>query len=156
MDNPVNNGSLGSSDGNGESAWYPNLSGNPGSGGNINAWFNQQAYASPAINTFGTNKRNSLVGPDFVWFDFSMGKSFSMPGWERGKLQIRMDANNVFNHPALKNPASCAQSPSLLPLLGRTDRLRQKCRRDHRNRRKRSNDYALGPILVLRRIVWLQ
>jgi hypothetical protein len=106
MDDASNNGSLGPSDGNSEAAWYPNLTGNPGSGGNINSWFNQQAYASPSFNTFGTNKRNSLIGPDFVWFDFSMSKSFSMPGWERGKIQIRMDANNIFNHPAFKDPDS--------------------------------------------------
>ena len=106
MDDPANNGSLGSSDGNGESAWYPNRTGNPGSGGNLNAWFNQQAYASPAFNTFGKEPRNSLTGPGMVWFDFSLAKSVSMPGWEAGKLQIRMDANNIFNHPAFSLPNS--------------------------------------------------
>jgi hypothetical protein len=114
MNNPAQNGSLGSSDGNGESAWYPNKVGNPGSGGNINAWFNQLAYASPAVNTFGTNPRSSLNGPGLVWFDFSLAKSFSMPGWERGKLQIRMDANNVFNHPAFADPSSSLNPAALL------------------------------------------
>jgi carboxypeptidase family protein len=107
MDDPANDGSLAGSgdvDGNSEAAWYPKLIGNPGSGGNINSWFNQQAYASPTFDTFGNNPRNSLVGPDLVWFDFSLAKSLSFPGWERGKLQIRMDANNVFNHPAFSLP----------------------------------------------------
>ena len=107
MDDASNNGSLGPSDGNGEAAWYPNRIGNPNSGGrSINQWFNQQAYASPAANTFGTNPRNSLIGPDFVGFDFSLAKAFSMPGWERGKFQIRMDATNIFNHPAFNDPDS--------------------------------------------------
>ncbi len=105
MDNPINDGSLGSSDGNGQAALYPNKVGNPGSGGHtIASWFNQLAYASPAANTFGTNPRNSLTGPDFVFFDFSMAKSFGMPGWESAKFQIRMDAENIFNHPAFQNP----------------------------------------------------
>ncbi len=107
-------------------------------------WFNQQAYASPAANTFGTNPRNSLTGPDFVWFDFSMAKSLSMPGWEAGKIQIRMDANNIFNHPAFNDPNSelshadlgGTSSASVGTITG-TDG-------------KRSSDSALGSILVLR------
>ena len=115
MSDPVQNGSLASSpDNNGEAAWYPNKTGNPGSGGNINAWFNQLAYAQPAVNTFGTNPRNSLYGPGMVWFDFSMAKSLSMPGWERGKLQIRMDTNNIFNHPAFSGPSSVLNASALL------------------------------------------
>jgi hypothetical protein len=117
MDDPNNNGSLGPSDGNSEAAWYPNLAsnGNPNSGGHsIKQWFNQLAYVSPAANTFVTNPRNSLIGPDFVWFDFSLAKNFSIPGWERGKIQIRMDANNIFNHPALNDPDSVLSHAALL------------------------------------------
>jgi hypothetical protein len=113
MDDPSQDGDLGSTDGSGEAAWYPNLTGNPGSGGNINAWFNQLAYSSPTANTFGNNQRNSLTGPDFVWFDFSLAKSLSLPGWERGKVQIRMDANNIFNHPAFKDPDSTLSATAL-------------------------------------------
>lgn len=117
MDDASNNGSLGPSDGNSEAAWYPNLasSGNPNSGGHsITQWFNQLAYVSPAANTFGTNARNSLIGPDYVSFDFSLAKSFSIPAWERGKVQIRMDANNVFNHPAFNDPDSVLSHAALL------------------------------------------
>ena len=109
MNNPSNDGSLGATDGNGQAALYPNLasSGNPASGGHsIKQWYNQLAYTAPAANTFGTNPRNSLTGPDFVLFDFSMAKSWSMPGWESGKLQLRLDAQNVFNHPAFRNPSN--------------------------------------------------
>ena len=35
-----------------------------------------------------------------------MAKSLGMPGWESAKLQIRMDANNIFNHPAFQSPDS--------------------------------------------------
>jgi hypothetical protein len=117
MDDPNLDGDLagsGAPDGNSEAAWYPNLSGKPGSGGNINSWFNQLAYTSPAANTFGTNPRNSLIGPGMVWFDFSLAKSLSFPGWEQGKLQIRMDANNIFNHPAFSLPNSTLSHVALL------------------------------------------
>jgi Carboxypeptidase regulatory-like domain len=117
MDDASNNGSLGPSDGNGEATWYPNRAsnGNPNSGGHsIKQWFNQLAYVSPAANTFGTNPRNSLVGPDFVGFDFSLAKSFSIPEWERGKIQIRMDANNIFNHAAFNDPDSVLSHAALL------------------------------------------
>jgi hypothetical protein len=29
-----------------------------------------------------------------------------MPGWESGKFQLRMDAQNIFNHPAFRNPTN--------------------------------------------------
>jgi hypothetical protein len=107
MDNPSIDGSLGSTDGNGQAALYPNRSGNPSAGGqSIASWFNQLAYAEPGANTFGTNPRNSLRGPDFVLFDFSLAKSWGMPGWESGKFQLRMDAQNIFNHPAFRNPTN--------------------------------------------------
>jgi hypothetical protein len=117
MDDPNLDGDLagsGAPDGNSEAAWYPDLSGNPGSGGNINSWFNQLAYKSPAANTFGTNPRNSLTGPDMVWFDFSLAKSWGLPRWEAGKFQLRMDANNVFNHPAFSLPASTLSHAALV------------------------------------------
>jgi hypothetical protein len=103
LDNPTNSGSLTTS-GDGATL-YPNLVGNPHvSNQSINQWFNQLAYAAPAANTFGNNPRNSLRGPDLTDVDFSLGKSFSIPGWEQGKLQIRMDATNFLNHPSFKPP----------------------------------------------------
>lgn len=66
--------------------------------------FNQLAYAAPAVNTFGNNKRNSLRGPRLSDVDFSLAKSWGLPGWEQGKLQLRMDAINVLNHPSFRNP----------------------------------------------------
>ena len=118
MNNPSNDGSLGSTDGNNQAALYPNLAsnGNPNAGGHsIKQWFNQQAYVAPPINTFGTNPRNSLTGPDFVFFDFSLAKSWSLPGWERGKIQLRMDAENIFNHPAFQNPSNTLNPAALAP-----------------------------------------
>jgi hypothetical protein len=114
MDDPTNDGSLGSSDGNGQAQLYPNKVGNPAaSHQSLATWFNQLAYAAPAANTFGTNPRNSLRGPDFVFFDFSLAKSWSLPRWESGKIQLRMDAENIFNHPTFNNPSSSLNPAAL-------------------------------------------
>jgi hypothetical protein len=107
MNSSIPSGSLGGSDGNGQAALYPNRSGNPHAvKQSLNQWYNQLAYTAPAVNTFGTNPRNSLRGPDLSNFDFSLAKSWSIPGWESGKLQLRMDAENIFNHPSFENPSN--------------------------------------------------
>jgi hypothetical protein len=108
MNSSIPDGSLGQSDGNSPTAaLYPNKVGNPGAGGqSLNHWFNQLAYAAPAVNTFGTNPRNSLRAPDLTDIDFSLAKSWSLPGWERGKLQIRADAIDLPNHPSFELPSN--------------------------------------------------
>jgi hypothetical protein len=88
-------------------ALYPNLVGNPSAGHqSLNQWYNQLAFAPPPVNTFGNNERNSLRGPDLTDVDFSLAKTWGIPGWERGKLQLRMDAVNVLNHPSFRNPSN--------------------------------------------------
>jgi Carboxypeptidase regulatory-like domain/TonB dependent receptor len=98
MSSATNSGAL---DGN----WFPNLVGNPHvSHQSINEWFNQLAYATPANNTFGTTRRNSLYGPDFTDIDLSVGKTFAIPGWESAHFEIRVDATNFVNHPSFNAP----------------------------------------------------
>jgi len=88
-------------------ALYPNLVGNPSAGNqSLNQWYNQLAFAPPPANAFGNNERNSLRGPDLTDVDFSVAKTWGIPGWERGKLQLRMDAVNVLNHPSFRNPSN--------------------------------------------------
>ena len=79
----------------------------------IDRWFNQLAYAAPAVNTFGNNKRNSLRGPRLSDVDFSLAKSWGRPRWEQGKLQLRMDAINVLNHPSFQNPSNSLNPTAL-------------------------------------------
>ena len=97
--------------GSGGAFWYPNLVGSPHvSNQSINEWFNPAAYAAPAANAFGTNPRNSLRGPDLTDVDFSLAKTWGLPRWEQGKLQLRMDAINVLNHPSFENPSNAINS----------------------------------------------
>jgi hypothetical protein len=114
MNSSIPDGSLGGSDGNSSAALYPNKVGNPNSGGqSLSHWFNQLAYAAPAANTFGTNPRNSLRGPDLTDIDFSLAKSWSLPGWERAKVQLRVDATDLPNHPSFELPTH-ALNPTAL------------------------------------------
>ncbi len=107
MDSNTGSGALGGS-------WFPNLVGNPSvSNQSINQWFNQLAYATPAINTFGKNGRNTLRGPGLTAMDLSLGKTFRMPGWESAGLEFRMDATNVLNHPCFNVPNASLSAAAL-------------------------------------------
>src|SRR5215469_12818674 len=99
--------------------WFPNLVGNPhlasrGSQHGTNLWFNEAAFASPTPGTFGNAGRNSLNGPSLKNVTFSLGKTFAI--WEQVHLQIRADANNVFNHPSFGLPTTGTPSVAQLTL----------------------------------------
>ncbi len=100
-------------------SWFPNLIGNPlavnrGPYHGTNQWFNEAAFVAPANGTFGTYRRNTLYGPGLDRTNFSIGKTFAI--WESVGLQIRADANNLFNHPSFQLPTSslaiCANTTS--------------------------------------------
>jgi hypothetical protein len=71
----------------------------------INNWFNPAAFTEPADGTLGNVKRNSLFGPGLNTFNMSLAKSFSLPR-EGMNLQLRADAQNVFNHANFQPPSS--------------------------------------------------
>lgn len=87
-------------------SWYPNRIGsgtlaNP----SIQRWFNTSAFVQPPSFTFGNSGRNILRGPGLVDFDISAAKDFRIPKLgEGGRLQLRIDAYNAFNHPNFANP----------------------------------------------------
>ena len=86
-------------------ALYPNIIGNPAlSSRGVKQWFNEAAFAPPAAGTFGSVHRNQLTGPGLKTTDLSLGKTFAI--WEEVKLQIRGDAQNLFNHPSFGLPAN--------------------------------------------------
>jgi hypothetical protein len=107
MDSATGSGAL-------DGSWYPNIVGNPGvSNQTINQWFNQLAYATPAVNSFGSNGRNTLRGPDLITGDLSLAKTFRFPKWERAGLQLRMDATNFLNHPSFGIPDATLSAAAL-------------------------------------------
>lgn len=82
-----------------------NIVGDPYSGscpngfpvGTIQCWFNTSAFAVPAAGTFGDARRNSIIGPG--QFTFGMSVSKTLLAKDTRALELRLSANNVFNHP---------------------------------------------------------
>jgi outer membrane receptor protein involved in Fe transport len=69
-------------------------------------WFNPDAFASPALYTFGNAPRTlpDVRGPGLQSFDAGLVKGFHI--WERMNLQFRADAFNAFNHTNLGLPST--------------------------------------------------
>jgi hypothetical protein len=73
-------------------------------------WINPAAFALPA-GEFGTAPRNLFAGPGTWQIDLGADKTF--PLRERGRLEFRAEAYNIFNHPQLGQPqATCDVSTS--------------------------------------------
>ncbi|HUN62391.1 MAG TPA: TonB-dependent receptor [Candidatus Sulfotelmatobacter sp.] len=57
---------------------------------------------TPGTRHYGNLGRNSLIGPHFRQFDFSVFKDTHLT--ERLNMQLRFEAYNLFNHPNFANP----------------------------------------------------
>ncbi len=67
-------------------------------------WFNPQAFSSPALGTFGTQRPFSFRGPGFANLDLSISKFFSLH--DRARLELRGEAFNALNHPNYATPST--------------------------------------------------
>ncbi len=70
----------------------------------LQRWFDIDAFAAPAIYTFGNLGRNTLYGPGRWNYDMSLFKDFAIK--EELKVQFRAEAFNVFNHPQFGQPSA--------------------------------------------------
>jgi hypothetical protein len=66
-------------------------------------WVNPAAFANPAPGTFGTEARNSLIGPGFSDVDLSILKDTAIN--ERVRAQFRVEIFNLFNRVNLASPS---------------------------------------------------
>lgn len=89
----------------------PNLVGNPElSSHSPSQWFNTAAFAFPAPGTFGNAGRNIVDGPGYQSVNASLVKN--TPLTESVKLQFRVEAFNLFNHPNFNLPDNFLGSPT--------------------------------------------
>jgi hypothetical protein len=65
-------------------------------------WFNAAAFTVPPIGRFGNSARGVIVGPGLVNWDFGLYKHFLIK--EKMRLQLRVTATNLLNHPNYGNP----------------------------------------------------
>jgi hypothetical protein len=76
----------------------------------INNWFNINAFAVPAVGTWGSLGRNAGRGPGYYEIDTALEKSTGLT--ERLKLKFRAEAFNLFNHPIYGDPSSDISDPA--------------------------------------------
>lgn len=71
-------------------------------------WFNTACFSQPAPFTYGTARRNSVVGPGLDNFDTTIQKVF--PIRESMNLQFRLDIFDLFNHPNFNPPVGSGRT----------------------------------------------
>lgn len=67
-------------------------------------YFNKSAFAFPALGTFGNVARNPIHGPGIWTTDLAIYKQTRIT--ERMSLQLRLDAQNAFNHVSFSGPST--------------------------------------------------
>jgi hypothetical protein len=71
----------------------------------VNEYFNIAAFTYPQIGTFSNVARNAFVGPGYIMTDMALAREFPLASLREGmRLNIRVEAYNVFNTPNLANP----------------------------------------------------
>jgi hypothetical protein len=57
-------------------------------------WFDTSAFALPALYTFGSTPRNSVLGPGYVNLDFALAKTWTLG---TSNLEVRWEVFNLLN-----------------------------------------------------------
>jgi hypothetical protein len=87
----------------------PNLVGNPSvSNQSIANWFNILAFQKAPTGQFGNLGRSTILGPGAWNVDAALSRSF--PITERQRVDIRVEAFNLFNHTRFGNPVTTLNS----------------------------------------------
>jgi hypothetical protein len=77
--------------------------------GDPNQWFNPAAFALQPAGTFGNTGRGDFIGPNLRTVDLSFVKDTRLPALrDRGRLELRVEAFNLFNRANFGPPALIA------------------------------------------------
>ena len=70
-------------------------------------------FRPPVADNIGNVPRNVFRGPGFWNMDFGLSRSIAFPRLgEQGRIQLRADVFNLFNHTNLNNPDRSLESPT--------------------------------------------
>ncbi len=78
--------------------------------GTIECWFNTSAFVKPPVGAFGDARRNSIIGPG--QFTFGMSVSKTLFAKDTRALELRLSANNIFNHPEYTSIGTIVGTPT--------------------------------------------
>jgi len=78
-------------------------------------WFDTSAFAFPTFGTFGNSGRNTVEGPGYQNVNLALMKR--LPLGNRSKLQLRLEAFNLFNHTNFNQPDNFLGSPTFGQIL---------------------------------------
>lgn len=123
--NPTRVGTIGDTNNMGGEGNYPDATGiSPYLGaGTANRFWNRDAFdfTNPELRyRFGNTARNTLIGPGYRQWDFSLMKNFAMP-WEGHKAQLRWEVFNLSNHPNWTMPSTDVRNVAFGVVLSARD-----------------------------------
>jgi hypothetical protein len=78
--------------------------------------FNTCAFVDPPLGSFGSAGRNTILGPGYRTWDFSLFKNFKTS--ERTNLEFRGEFFNVLNHTNFLFAKTGPQNPNNSTILG--------------------------------------
>ena len=94
----------------------PNVVGDPAlADPTAERWFDTSAFVFPAFGTFGNSGRNTVDGPGYQNVNLALMKR--LPLGNRSKLQLRLEAFNLFNHTNFNQPDNFLGSPTFGHIL---------------------------------------
>lgn len=101
----------------------PNRVGDPNSiNRTLNKWFNTSAFTINAPGTYGTARRNSLLGPARSNVDLALFRNFPFEvGHKSQVIGVRLEAFNALNHPTFANPSGTITSSNFGRILSAND-----------------------------------
>jgi hypothetical protein len=76
----------------------------------INRWFNTSCFAVPPAFTYGDAGRSTVEGPGIISLDFAVHREFRIR--ESQRIQFRIEAFNILNHPNFLIPGNQFGTPS--------------------------------------------